>query len=106
MALSQLEERMSRALGQMSNASVIDDQVLNLCLEEIASALRESDVNRDLVLAMQANIKHIVTDHDFAAGEDKLRFIKLVWYNITILLNWITVSVLKKSINFYFLKLL
>ncbi|KAF3327557.1 hypothetical protein FCM35_KLT07675 [Carex littledalei] len=44
MVLAQLGGSISRALQQMSNATVIDEKVLNECLNEISRALLQSDV--------------------------------------------------------------
>ncbi|GMN49986.1 hypothetical protein TIFTF001_019151 [Ficus carica] len=59
MVLAQLGGSISRALQQMSNATVIDEKVLNECLNEITRALLQSDVQFKLVRDMQTNIKKI-----------------------------------------------
>nr|GLL32097.1 signal recognition particle 54 kDa protein 2 [Ipomoea trifida] len=71
MVLAQLGGSISRALQQMSNATIIDEKVLNECLNEITRALLQSDVQFKLVRDMQTNIKRIVNLDDLAAGHNK-----------------------------------
>ncbi|KAJ0076162.1 hypothetical protein Patl1_34564 [Pistacia atlantica] len=59
MVLAQLGGSISRAIQQMSNATIIDEKVLNDCLNEITRALLQSDVQFKLVRDMQTNIKKI-----------------------------------------------
>ncbi|MED6159734.1 hypothetical protein PIB30_044972 [Stylosanthes scabra] len=76
MVLAQLGGSISRALQQMSNATVIDEKVLNECLNEITRALLQSDVQFKLVRDMQTNIKKIVNLEDLAAGHNKRKIIQ------------------------------
>ena len=62
----------------MSNATIIDEKVLNECLNEITRALLQADVQFKLVREMQTNIKKIVNLDDLAAGHNKRRIIKQV----------------------------
>lgn len=78
MVLAQLGGSISRALQQMSNATVIDEKVLNDCLNEITRALLQSDVQFKLVRDMQTNIKKIVNLDDLAAGHNKRNIIQKV----------------------------
>lgn len=78
MVLAQLGGSISRALQQMSNATIIDEKVLNDCLNEITRALLQSDVQFKLVRDMQTNIKKIVNLDDLAAGHNKRRIIQQV----------------------------
>jgi signal recognition particle GTPase len=78
MVLAQLGGSISRALQQMSNATIIDEKVLNECLNEITRALLQSDVQFKLVRDMQTNIKKIVNLDDLAAGHNKRRIIQQV----------------------------
>ncbi|KAI9174918.1 hypothetical protein LWI28_024565 [Acer negundo] len=55
---------------------IIDDNVLNECLNEITRALLQSDVQLKLVSDMQTNIKRIVSLHDLAGGHNKRRIIQ------------------------------
>ncbi|XP_058780453.1 signal recognition particle subunit SRP54 2-like [Vicia villosa] len=76
MVLAQLGGSISRALQQMNNATVIDEKVLNECLNEITRALLQSDVQFKLVRDMQTNIKKIVNLQDLAAGHNKRKIIQ------------------------------
>lgn len=78
MVLAELGGSISRALQQMSNATVIDEKVLNDCLNEITRALLQSDVQFKLVRDMQTNIKKIVNLDDLAAGHNKRKIIQQV----------------------------
>lgn len=78
MVLAQLGGSISRALQQMSNATIIDEKVLNECLNEITRALLQADVQFKLVRDMQTNIKKIVNLDDLAAGHNKRKIIQQV----------------------------
>ncbi|KAF9614006.1 hypothetical protein IFM89_014806 [Coptis chinensis] len=96
MVLAQLGGSISRALQQMSNATVIDEKVLNECLNEISRALLQSDVQFKLVRDMQTNIKKIVNLDDLAAGHNKRKIIQQIGVDKvlgqTVLLYWEGVS--------------
>uniref|UniRef100_A0A452ZI35 signal-recognition-particle GTPase n=1 Tax=Aegilops tauschii subsp. strangulata TaxID=200361 RepID=A0A452ZI35_AEGTS len=76
MVLAQLGGSISRALAQMSNATVIDEKVLGECLNEISRALLQSDVQFKMVRDMQTNIRKIVNLETLAAGTNKRRIIQ------------------------------
>lgn len=82
MVLAQLGGSITRALQQMSNATVIDEKVLNECLNEITRALLQSDVQFKLVRDMQTNIKKIVNLDDLAAGHNKRKIIQQVYLSL------------------------
>ncbi|KAG5016345.1 Signal recognition particle protein 2 [Glycine max] len=81
MVLAELGGSISRALQQMSNATIIDEKVLNDCLNDITRALLQSDVQFKLVRDMQTNIKSIVNLDDLAAGHNKRRIIQQAVFN-------------------------
>ncbi|RDX80144.1 hypothetical protein CR513_39333 [Mucuna pruriens] len=81
MVLAELGGSISRALQQMSNATIIDEKVLNDCLNDITRALLQSDVQFKLVRDMQTNIKNIVNLDDLAAGHNKRRIIQQAVFN-------------------------
>uniref|UniRef100_A0A0C9QP52 Signal recognition particle 54 kDa protein n=1 Tax=Wollemia nobilis TaxID=56998 RepID=A0A0C9QP52_9CONI len=81
MVLGELGGSIARALQQMSNATVIDEKVLNECLNEISRALLKSDVQFKTVRDMQLNIKKIVNLDDLAAGHNKRRIIQQAIFN-------------------------
>ncbi|KAG5572573.1 hypothetical protein H5410_062339 [Solanum commersonii] len=65
----------------MSNATIIDEKVLNECLNEITRALLQADVQFKLVRDMTTNIKKIVNLDDLAAGHNKRRIIQQAVFN-------------------------
>ncbi|KAL3736806.1 hypothetical protein ACJRO7_025696 [Eucalyptus globulus] len=81
MVLAQLGGTITRAIQQMSNATIIDEKVLNECLNEINRALLNADVQFQLVRNMQNNIKRIVNIEDLAAGHNKRRIIQQAIFN-------------------------
>ncbi|KAF3625410.1 Signal recognition particle 54 kDa protein 1 [Capsicum annuum] len=81
MVLAQLGGSITRALQQMSNATIIDEKVLNECLNEITRALLQADVQFKLVRDMATNIKKIVNLDDLAAGHNKRRIIQQAVFN-------------------------
>ncbi|KAE8705095.1 Signal recognition particle 54 kDa protein 3 [Hibiscus syriacus] len=81
MVLAQLGGSISRAIQQMSNATIIDEKVLNECLNEITRALLQSDIQFKLVRDMQTNIKKIVNLEDLAAGHNKRKIIQQAIFN-------------------------
>uniref|UniRef100_A0A453ABQ3 Signal recognition particle SRP54 helical bundle domain-containing protein n=2 Tax=Aegilops tauschii subsp. strangulata TaxID=200361 RepID=A0A453ABQ3_AEGTS len=64
MVLAQLGGSISRALAQMSNATVIDEKVLGECLNEISRTLLQFDVQK------------IINLETLAAGTNKRRIIQ------------------------------
>lgn len=60
----------------MSNATIVDQSVLNACLNDIVRALLQADVNIRLVIQMQDNIKRIVNFEEIAAGINKRRIVQ------------------------------
>ncbi|KAL9334026.1 hypothetical protein Peur_074165 [Populus x canadensis] len=59
MVLARLGGNISRAIQQMSNATIIDEKALNDCLNEITRALLQSDVQFKLVRDMLISIKSL-----------------------------------------------
>ncbi|CAM0883426.1 unnamed protein product [Alopecurus aequalis] len=76
MVLAQLGGSISRALAQMSNATVVDEKVLSDCLNDITRALLQADVRFQMVRDMQANIRRVVNLETHSAGTDKRRIIQ------------------------------
>lgn len=71
MVLAELGSRISRALQDMNKVTVIDEKALSDCLNEIARALIQADVQFKMVKNMQDNIKKIVNLEELAAGHNK-----------------------------------
>lgn len=57
MVLADLGRKITSALKSLSNATVINEEVLNAMLKEICAALLEADVNVQMVKALRTNIK-------------------------------------------------
>jgi signal recognition particle subunit SRP54 len=57
MVLADLGRRLSSALRNLSNATIVNEQVLHEVLGEICRALLEADVNIHLVKQLRENIK-------------------------------------------------
>ena len=57
MVLADLGRKITSALKSLSNATVINEEVLNAMLKEICAALLEADVNVQLVKKLRMNIK-------------------------------------------------
>ncbi|KAI3835541.1 hypothetical protein MKW92_034640 [Papaver armeniacum] len=74
MVLGELSGSMYRALQQMTQATVIDEKVLNDCLNEITRALLKADVNFELVKNMTINIKK--NFDKLSDGHDKRKIIQ------------------------------
>ena len=57
MVLADLGRRIRAAIGSLSQATVINEDVLKQMLKEVSAALLESDVNIRLVKKLNDNIK-------------------------------------------------
>ena len=95
MVLADLGRKITSALRSLSNATVINEevvnkveicqhwltlisllQVLNAMLKEICAALLESDVNIRLVKQLRENVKSVIDFDDMAGGLNKRRMIQ------------------------------
>lgn len=76
MVLADLGRKITNALKSLSNATVINEEVLNAMLKEICAALLESDVNVSLVKKLRNNIKVAANFEEMAAGTNKRRLIQ------------------------------
>lgn len=81
MVLAELGGRISSALQAMNKVTVIDEKALTECLNEIARALMQADVQFKMVMAMQQNIKKIVNFEELAAGHNKRGIIEKAIFN-------------------------
>lgn len=61
MVLAELGQKISKALKKLSEATVIDEKLLNEILTEIASALLGADVNIKYVAKLRDQVKTQVT---------------------------------------------
>jgi signal recognition particle subunit SRP54 len=76
MVLADLGRRLSSALRNLSNATIINEQVLNEALGEICRALLEADVNVHLVKQLRENVKQAINLEETAVGLNKRRLIQ------------------------------
>lgn len=76
MVLAELGNRITHALRQMSNSTVVDDEALDSMLKEIGNALIAADVAVKLVITLRTNIKNQVKLEEMAAGINKRKIIK------------------------------
>ncbi|XP_066314467.1 signal recognition particle subunit SRP54 2-like [Miscanthus floridulus] len=75
MVMSQLSGSIKGALARMSKAMVVDEKVLNDCVNEISRALLQADVRFETVRGVQASIKSTVNLQALADGTNKRRVI-------------------------------
>ncbi|XP_070577291.1 signal recognition particle subunit SRP54 [Ptychodera flava] len=76
MVLADLGRKITSALRSLSNATIIDEDVLNSMLKEICAALLEADVNILLVKRLRENVKAVIDFDEMAAGLNKRRMIQ------------------------------
>ncbi|GAB6021717.1 Signal recognition particle [Chamberlinius hualienensis] len=76
MVLADLGRKITSALRSLSNATVINEEVLNSMLKEICKALLESDVNIRLVKQLRENVRSVINFDEMAAGLNKRRMIQ------------------------------
>jgi signal recognition particle subunit SRP54 len=81
MVLNELGSRIGAALAAMSNATVIDEAVLDTCLKAICTALLQADVNVKLVMGLRSNVKKRVNIADVPAGLNVRRLIEKAVYD-------------------------
>ncbi|KAF3845632.1 hypothetical protein F7725_008795 [Dissostichus mawsoni] len=59
MVLADLGRKITSALRSLSNATIINEEVLNAMLKEVCAALLEADVNIRLVKQLRENVKSV-----------------------------------------------
>ncbi|XP_064623122.1 signal recognition particle subunit SRP54 [Lineus longissimus] len=80
MVLADLGRKITNALRSLSNATVINEEVLNSMLKEICTALLEADVNIRLVKQLRENVRSVIDFEEMAAGLNKRRMIQSAVY--------------------------
>lgn len=78
MVLKELGGSIVGALQRMSNATTIDKDVLNACLNDINRALLHADVQLSLVANLKTSINKLVDLQNLAPGHDKRNLINKV----------------------------
>lgn len=81
MVLADLGRKINSALRSLSNAVVINEEVLQELLKEICKALLEADVNIKLVKRLRENIKKCIDFEEMATGLNKRRIIQSTVFN-------------------------
>ncbi|XP_033635184.1 signal recognition particle 54 kDa protein-like [Asterias rubens] len=76
MVLADLGRKITSALKSLSNATIIDEDVLNSMLSEVCRALLEADVNIKLVKKLRENVKAVIDFEEMAAGLNKRKMIQ------------------------------
>ncbi|XP_013773567.2 signal recognition particle 54 kDa protein-like [Limulus polyphemus] len=76
MVLADLGRKITSALRSLSNATIINKEVLDSMLKEICAALLEGDVNIKLVKQLRENVRSVIDFDDMAGGLNKRRIIQ------------------------------
>uniref|UniRef100_A0A8C2L1P9 Signal recognition particle 54 kDa protein n=1 Tax=Cyprinus carpio TaxID=7962 RepID=A0A8C2L1P9_CYPCA len=76
MVLADLGRKITSALRSLSNATIINEEVLNAMLKEVCAALLEADVNIKLVKQLRENVKAAIDLEEMASGLNKRRMIQ------------------------------
>ncbi|KAJ9449076.1 Signal recognition particle 54 kDa protein 2 [Diplonema papillatum] len=81
MVLAELGGQISKALGQLAGATVIDDAILESMIKDLSTALLTSDVNVGLVKTMTERLKERVNLDEMPTGFNKRKFIQNVVFS-------------------------
>jgi len=76
MVLADLGRKITTALKSLSNATIINEEVLNEMLKTICAALLEADVNIRLVKQLRENVRSVIDFDEMAGGLNKRRMIQ------------------------------
>ena len=79
MVLAELGNKITNALRNMANSTVIDKEVVDDMLKEIGNALMAADVEFKLVLKLRKNLSQKINLEEMAAGLNKRRLIQQVF---------------------------
>ncbi|XP_003384056.1 PREDICTED: signal recognition particle 54 kDa protein-like [Amphimedon queenslandica] len=81
MVLADLGRKITTALRSLSNATVINEEVVQAMLKEICTALLEADVNVKLVGRLRQNVRDAIDFEEMAAGLNKRKIIQSSVFN-------------------------
>ncbi|CAE8691720.1 unnamed protein product, partial [Polarella glacialis] len=88
MVLGDLGSKITASFRKLNTAPIIDDELLDEVLKEIAAALLQADVNVKFVSELRNNVKKIVLMESDASGVNKRKLIqKAVIEELTRLLS-------------------
>ena len=76
MVLNDLGGQITAALSKLSGATVVDSEVLDILLKDIAKALLQADVKVQYVKELRDNVKRQVSLEEVAAGHNKRKIIE------------------------------
>ena len=76
MVLQELGGQISSALRRMSDATLLDKNVIDACLKDVCTALLQADVNVKLVGELRKNIRNALDADEEKAGVNKRRTIE------------------------------
>lgn len=76
MVLAEMGRRIRAAIGSLSSATIINEEVLNAMLTEVSRALLEADVNIRMVKTLKDNVKSSIDLENMAGGMNKRRMIQ------------------------------
>lgn len=77
MVLGNLGSKLASALQKLNHRTVIDEEAIDACLKEIATALLEADVNVRYVSELRNRIRNMLSlDEAMAAGTNRRKFIQ------------------------------
>jgi len=80
MVLADLGRKLTTALRSLGNSPVINEEVLQSCLNEVCRALMEADVNIMLVKQLKDGVKKQIDLDDMGSGLNKRRVIQTAVY--------------------------
>lgn len=78
MVLGELGNKITGALRKMTDATILDEQVVTDMLKEICNALVASDVNIKLVFQLRESLKTRLKLEEMAAGINRRKSIRKV----------------------------
>lgn len=78
MVLADLGNKITKAIANLRNTTIIDEEVVDEMLKEIGNALIAADIQFQLVLKLRKNIKSKINLADMPAGLNKRKIIQKV----------------------------
>ena len=78
--LVELKDRLTQAIRDMKNATVVDESVVNECLNEITRALLRGDVPFHLVKELVNNVKKSANLNNLPSGINKRKILEEVFF--------------------------
>mmetsp|Transcript_3260 Transcript_3260/g.9201 ORF Transcript_3260/g.9201 Transcript_3260/m.9201 type:complete len:506 (+) Transcript_3260:132-1649(+) len=77
MVLGELGAKLTKSLQKLNSRTIIDDEAIDACLKDVATALLEADVNVRYVSELRSSIRNqLKLDEALSAGTNRRRFIQ------------------------------